>query len=135
MVAVGGLSLTQGTLRQGMDLIARSVDQRRRTPEDLQLSHREIDILERIWAEGQADVRRLYLSLPAGWTCRTLQEALDGLVGRGVLRRTGRGPTAVYAASATHAQVLKAMVAARASPESLARIVRLAPSAPSSVPR
>ncbi len=130
MVAVGGISLTVGALRHSMEAIAQQVTRHRRTPEDLQPDDWEIDILERVWAAGTIDIRRLYLSLPSGWTYQTLQDALEDLVKRDILVRTGKEHRALYTAAVERAQMLQAIVAANVggglSPEAQNRIIRLA---------
>jgi len=127
MATVVGLSLTGGTLRKGLNAVAAGIGQQAWTPEDLHtLDSRQLDILEQVWTKGSVDIRRLYLGLPWGWTCKTLQNELKHLLKRGLLICRGEGKDVVYTAGVHPDQVLRALTANRVTRESQADILRVA---------
>ena len=113
MVLIAGISLRRGTLRYGIQRTARAFSRDTPNADDLQVSTREIDILERIWEEGPIAARDLYLSLPRGWSYGRLQEHLKKLVKRKLLERQGKGNDAQYRAAVAPSRVLSALLASR----------------------
>ncbi len=127
MVAVGGLSLTKGTLRSVLGAVARKVARRTWSPDDLRgLRPGSLDVLEQVWANDAVELRGIYQSLLSSGSLRDLEDELSRLVELGVLRRSGKGRKAAYTALMDPPQILKALTATDSLAGNHACIVRLA---------
>ena len=134
MVLIAGLSLHRGTLRYGIQRTAQALSRDAPNADDLQVTAREIDILEQVWEDGPIVARDLYLSLPRGWSYGRLQERLKELVSRKLLVRKGKGSDAEYRAAVDPSRVLCALLASRdpgdssgGARESMLRLARVDP--------
>lgn len=79
---------------------------------DLPLGALELEVLEYLWAAGEADVRQAHaaLSRGSGRSLNTVQSTLDRLHRKGILRRAKQGRAFRYAAVMAREELLVSCV-------------------------